>query len=229
MQTFPKMCHCLLCHHCYRIQRDLVPTKRTFTHDLLAIKWTNKHFTLLMFSIKSEEGQKAESVASRKNWTHQANEHMESQNLVTQGNKWGLRQTPVQPKLAMTSLRIWQISSFPLLTSTTGVIMVNSLSWSFSVVRHYLSFIPSPWTTIGVSWLRKWRLQHLRKSPATAISPFLCVTKLALRHGALGQDLSSLPLSSSCPSPWKALFLANSSAKSASTPSREGVLLSSTW
>lgn len=187
-------------------------------------------FSLLIFSIKSEEGQKATTAASSKNWTCQTNQYMESQNLVTQGNKGAFRQTSVQPKLTVTWLRTWQISLFAFLTNTDGIIVVNSLSQSFSVVWHHVSSIPSPWSTweMIVSWLEEWRLQRLRKSPAAGISPSLCVTKVTSRHGALGQDLSGLSLGSSCLGPLKALCLANSSAKSGSTPRREGLLLSST-
>lgn len=188
-------------------------------------------FTLLIFGIKSEEGQKGITVASSKNWTCQTNQYMESQNVVTQGKEWAFRQTSVQPKLTVTWMRTYQISPFTLLTNTAGIFMVNWLCPSFSVVCHHVSFIPSPWSTweLTVSWLGKRRLQRLRKSPAPGISPSLCDTKVASRHRALGQSLSDLSLVSSSLSPWKAVFLANSSAKSASTPSHEGVLLSSAW
>lgn len=176
--------------------------------------------TLLIFSTKSEDGQKAVTVVSSKNWTCQTNQYTESQNLVTQGNKWAFRQTSVQPELTVTWLRTWQISAFPLRTNTSGIIVVNSPSWSFSVVCHHISFIPSPWSMweLTVSYLGKGRLQHLRKSPATGISPSLYVTKVASSHGALGQDLTGLSLSSSCLSPCKALFLANSSASQLALP-----------
>jgi len=76
--------------------------------------------------------------------------------------------------------------------------MVNSLSWSLSLVCHHVYFISSPWSTweLTVSWLGKWRSWCLRKSPATGIYQYLCVTKVASRHGTLDQNLSGLSLGS---------------------------------
>lgn len=210
-----------------------MPTKKAFTHDLLASKWPNKHFWRTFYFID------VQYQIRRRSESHQCG----IEGKLSTPSKWAQGVT----KSGHTGWCVsFKTDSSPVkarndFTENLANLLIPTSyqhSWcyqgEFTLLVIFCSlplcfFYPKSLDYMGASWLRKWRLQHLRKSPATAISLFLCVTKVALRHGALGQDLSGLPLSSSCLSPRKALFLTNSSAKPASTPSHQGVLLSSTW
>lgn len=91
MQTYPETGYCPCAPTVKVYKETLCPQKEHSRIDhvnrLTNISKGVIILTLLIFSVKSEEGQKAITVASSKSCACQTNQHTESQNLVTRGSK----------------------------------------------------------------------------------------------------------------------------------------------